>query len=47
MDIKTWFSNAWTKVKANVPAVVRNYPYASAALFFGGMMLMQLLAFIF
>ena len=37
MNIKIWISNAWTKVKENLPGVVRNYPFSSAVLFIAGM----------
>ena len=47
MDIKTWLSNAGTRIKENLPAVIRNYPYASIVLFASGVFVDGMLRFIF
>ena len=45
--LKIWLSNAWNKIKENVPPVVRNYPYASVALLVAGAVLFWLALLIF
>ena len=34
--LKIWLSNAGTKIKENLPGVIRNYPFASGVLFIAG-----------
>ena len=45
--VKLWLKNAATKIKENLPGVIRNYPYSSVALFVLGMMTDWALRFIF
>ena len=47
MDIKLWLSNAGTKIKENLPAVIRNYPYSSAILVLVGVFIDGVVRFIF